>query len=428
MEDKKYTIEENYEAVKNIEKNTKYPKVFIGIVTSVHKMYCLPQFMKGLKGINYPNYEVMIVDNSPDDTAMNFCRSMRELGHTVIHMDRVKFTRENLTKSRNMLIDYFLKHNKENPDDQFEYFFSLESDVIPAPDCIQELLKNQVNVVSGVYMNGKVYPPKEGQNHELHTWIPMAWQYPEDGIPELNVLRPMDILKDIVPSRLIRVQSSGVGFLLISKHVIKKLKKLGSFKVELDSVACFRKGTKIFTTKGYNNIENVVEGDEVWTHNDRWKKVSASGKTRDYTGTMITFITDKEKFLTVTSDHECFINNEIIKAKDVKLNDKIKTKEGTGFITKIIKEEVIDEPVFNLTIIDDHSIMTDAFVVKNCDDMYFHMDITKMCDNPDCDYIGEKYIHECPKCKSHCVWSYLDTKVWALHLHNEWGADLRKFR
>jgi len=298
MDDKKYALKESYEAIIDIQNKTKYPKVLIGIVTSVHKMYCLPQFMKHLRNINYPNYEVLIVDNSPEDQATNFCRSMREVGYTVIHHERIKHTRDNLVKSRNMLVDYFVKHNEDNPNEQFEHFFSLESDVCPAPDVIQELMKNQVNCVSGVYMNGKVYPADETRKHEMHTWIPMAWQYPEDGIEELNVLRPMEILKDIVPSELQRVQSTGLGLLLISKMVVEKLQKLGGFKVELDSVAC--------------------------------------------------------------------------------------------------------------------------------DDMYFFMDVTKMCDK--CDYISDKYIRVCPKCGSHCVWSHLDSKVWAKHLHSEWGPELRKNR
>ena len=152
-------------------------------------------------------------------------------------------------------------------------------------------------------MNGKVYPPKQQGGNELHTWIPMAWQYPVDGIPDLNVLRPMDLLKDIVPSRLIRVQSTGLGCLLIKKHVLEKVHRMNkgkTFHVELDSVAC--------------------------------------------------------------------------------------------------------------------------------DDMFWHTDITKVCNNPDCNHISDKYIHECPECKSHCIWSYLDTRVFALHLHSEWGQELRKFR
>ena len=63
-----------------------------------------------------------------------------------------------------------------------------------------------------------------------------------------------------------------------------------------------------------------------------------------------------------------------------------------------------------------------------CDDMFFAMSVTKVCDNPKCDYVNDKYIYECPKCRGNCVWVYLDTRVFCRHDHQEWSQELRKFR
>ena len=72
------TLKEYYNKKEELKKSIKYPRILVSIISSHHSMYCLPQFLKGLRGIDYPNMEVMIVDNSPDDQAMNYCRSIRE--------------------------------------------------------------------------------------------------------------------------------------------------------------------------------------------------------------------------------------------------------------------------------------------------------------------------------------------------------------
>ena len=72
------------------------------------------------------------------------------------------------------------------------------------------------------------------------------------------------------------------------------LKATGLKKGELDmfegSPPCHPAGTLIFTKRGYVEIENIVDGDFVLTHNNRWRKVTGT-TVRKYSGPMVRLTT-----------------------------------------------------------------------------------------------------------------------------------------
>ena len=45
----------------------RYPRILIGCPTSYHKEYCLERYITGLKNIQYPNFDILLVDNSDND-------------------------------------------------------------------------------------------------------------------------------------------------------------------------------------------------------------------------------------------------------------------------------------------------------------------------------------------------------------------------
>ena len=88
---------------------------------------------------------------------------------------------------------------------------------------------------------------------------------------------------------------------------------------------CFPQGTKITTEKGLKNIEDIITGERVLTHENRFKKVlnTMSRKTNEiYTLTIQGAIDTR-----VTSEHPYLVykdeNTEWVKVKDLKKGDMV---------------------------------------------------------------------------------------------------------
>ena len=118
------------------------PKVLVGCPTSHHKDYCLDRYVKSVNTLSYPNYDVLIVDNSETDEYYN---KIKEKGLPVLRLEKYyEHARTRLTKSRNIIREKLLEGD-------YEYFLSLEQDVIPPRDIIETLLKSKKKVICGVY-------------------------------------------------------------------------------------------------------------------------------------------------------------------------------------------------------------------------------------------------------------------------------------
>src|SRR3989338_10139709 len=118
------------------------PKVLVGCPTSMHKKYCIEEYLAAAKALTYSNYDLILVDNTESDEYYDFLESK---GVTVFKAPYYAETaRERIVVSRNMLRQYALEND-------YDYFFSLEQDVIPPVDVIEQLLSCKQPVVSGVY-------------------------------------------------------------------------------------------------------------------------------------------------------------------------------------------------------------------------------------------------------------------------------------
>ena len=88
------------------------------------------------------------------------------------------------------------------------------------------------------------------------------------------------------------------------------LKQIGLKVGELDlldgSPPCHPEGTLIFTKRGYVEIQNIVEGDYVLTHKNRWRKVTGTTK-RKYKGPMLKLITMNAEPVHCTPSHPFYV-------------------------------------------------------------------------------------------------------------------------
>jgi len=117
-------------------------KVLVACPISKEKDYCFDYFATQLKSFDYPNYDILLVDNSNDFT---FKGKIKKAGIPVIHQPRgKKFPTEFICDSMNTIRDYFLKGS-------WDYLFILEADVFVPKDTISYLVAYDLPVHNITY-------------------------------------------------------------------------------------------------------------------------------------------------------------------------------------------------------------------------------------------------------------------------------------
>jgi len=176
------------------------PKILVGCPTSFHKEYCLKEYAQAIKSLIYSNYDILLIDNSKDNSYFN---KIKSFDLPVIKGPYFEGALDRIIESRNILREYALKNN-------YDYFLSLEQDVIPPKDIIEQLLKPKKRAISAVYFN---YFTKNNETRIL----PVIWSKMDNKLK--CVLKPSELNKG-----LLRIAISGLGCILIHKTVLNKLK------------------------------------------------------------------------------------------------------------------------------------------------------------------------------------------------------------
>ena len=200
-----------------------FPRVLVGCPTSDSKAYCFDRFLGGLKSLTYENFEVCLVDNSKSEDyykllqthAKNFEKETGKRFHVLRNGVQIEKARQRVVFCRNLL-------RKKALDEGFDYFFSLEQDVIPPPDIIERLLSHKKEICGGAYLNllstGHVSA--------------VAFRFESQKNREQALLTPLGLM-NLFPSRLMEVDATGLGAILVHKSVLGKI----SFRVEEGSTA-----------------------------------------------------------------------------------------------------------------------------------------------------------------------------------------------
>ena len=191
-------------------------KVLVGCPIYDGKEYCLKEYIEGLKSLTFENFDVCLVDTSKKG---DFFKKLLEIASDWEKEKKGKFSvkripyispepRQRIIEARNMIREIALKEN-------YDYFFSLEADVIAPSDMIERLLLREKEIVSGVYFN--LVPQR-------NSLVILAFEKTgenEHGEVETRTLT----LQDIMPSRLIEnLYVTGVGCILIKRNVLAKIK------------------------------------------------------------------------------------------------------------------------------------------------------------------------------------------------------------
>lgn len=80
-------------------------------------------------------------------------------------------------------------------------------------------------------------------------------------------------------------------------------------------------------------------------------------------------ILTKDKWIECTEDHILYIDNKQIRAKDIKINNKIQTIDGPENVVKINIKYV--KKVYNIVNTKSHKIFTNGILNHNCDEFAF---------------------------------------------------------
>ena len=97
---------------------------------------------------------------------------------------------------------------------------------------------------------------------------------------------------------------------------------------------CFPAKTKVYTDKGYKNIEDIKIGDMVLTHTKEFKPV-ANTLSREYGETLYTIKTWSNKSIISTNKHPYLTDKGWVNAEDLTTNDYIKVMKGKSNVNNI---------------------------------------------------------------------------------------------
>jgi len=205
------------------------PKILVGCPTSFHKEYCLDKYVKGVKALTYNNFDVLLVDNSKDDAYLN---KIKKAGLPVSKGPWFEGALDRIITSRNILRQKAL-------DEGYDYFFSLEQDVVPPPDVLERMINHNKKLVTGVYFAHNKMP--DGST----VLIPLVYKLIDK---QTLSMRPIDE-QEFESNKLIEVVSAGLGCVLIHRDVLKEVKFRYENKVFDDRfffIDCYHKKFKVF--------------------------------------------------------------------------------------------------------------------------------------------------------------------------------------
>ena len=180
------------------------PKILVGCPTSHHKDYCLTEYMAGLKKLTYPNKKILIVENSKNDEYFNLIKTF---DISVVKGPWFEGAVDRIIASRNIL-------RKEVLEGDYEYFLSLEQDVIPPADLIERMLQHGKKLITGVYFANNRF---EDGTIKL---IPLVYKLKD---PESLTMYPLEEEELWNDPGLYPVVSAGLGCLLIHRDILKEI-------------------------------------------------------------------------------------------------------------------------------------------------------------------------------------------------------------
>lgn len=231
------------------------PKVLIGVTIYEDKDYIFKEFYENIKNLTYDNYELLIVDNS---ATKKYYSKLKRMGVPVIHVNRGANSRVAHAKSLNKIRDYLLKND-------FDYWMSIESDLIPPVDIIERLMAHDKDSVGCMYNIG--YPDSVAEPPRPCLFVTKVDENtktlstrnlsPEEGFSLFG--------KGVIP-----IHGCGIGTTLVKRHVLEKI----SFKYELNIDKVVHSDVLFYMDMHNLGMKAHVDTNIIVPHfNSKWSEV-----------------------------------------------------------------------------------------------------------------------------------------------------------
>jgi len=115
--------------------NMETPKILVGAPISDMHAYCFDEFINAITSLSYPNYNILLIENSKTDTFYEKIKNKAPI-HKITYQKRA---RERVTQAHN-----YLREKVINED--YDYLFILDQDVIPPKDVLERLTSHNKKV------------------------------------------------------------------------------------------------------------------------------------------------------------------------------------------------------------------------------------------------------------------------------------------
>ena len=231
-------------------------RILVGCPTSEHKAYCLEEYVQGIKRLSYPKFDFLFVDNSKSDA---YTKKIKQLGCMAVKGPYLPYAKDRIVASRNLLREKVLN-------ERYDYFLSLEQDVIPPVDVIEQLLVHHKDVISGL-----VFTQYEIKGEKKIK--PLLWGFSDAE----DRMRFMD--DAVAQPGLYRIKACGLGCILISRRVFEKISfRLYDNKSTFDDIPfcddCHTNGITLFADT-HVKCRHLISGMD-WDKIDREEKDAGS--------------------------------------------------------------------------------------------------------------------------------------------------------
>jgi len=231
-----------------------YPKILVGTPTSKYKDYCADEFIYQLKNLNYPNYDVLIVDNSADSLYHN--KFIKAGINCIYEAPNGREAREYMTACNNIVRQYAIDNN-------YDYILSLESDVFVHKYIIWQLLFHNKPVVGITYFLF---------DHERNIAMTMKHEVLNDFI-SIRLCNNNEVFMDF-NGNLVQFTGMGIGCTLIHKSIFSKI----TFRVDKNKVG--HADSFFYQDLMMQDIPVFIDTSYVATHrNSDWTAIADNNKT-----------------------------------------------------------------------------------------------------------------------------------------------------
>lgn len=219
-----------------------YPKVLVGGPISSHHEYCTERYIKSLENLDYPNYDILLIDNTDSE---EFYNKIKNKINIIRAGQQFKSITRRMVHCRNLMREKTIKEN-------YDYYFDIDQDVIVPPDSIKKLISHKKEVITGVYYNYT----KEGDKIPI-LWAPFSEKEQKEilentekvktenpGLYNSLIQSNWNFIKlnkqifkeEIEGEKLIEIRACGTGCLMIHRNILEKIEFRENFEGGYDDV------------------------------------------------------------------------------------------------------------------------------------------------------------------------------------------------